>query len=41
MVLRLYARTKFGLDLDAQVEKSFGAPPLLSESSRQDGSTPS
>lgn len=31
LVLRLYARTKFGLDLDAQVKKSFGAPPLLSE----------
>ena len=31
LVLRLYARTKFGLDLDALVRKSFGAPPLLSE----------
>ena len=31
LVLRLYARTQLGLDLDAQVEKSFGAPPLLSE----------
>jgi len=31
LVLRLYSRTKFGLDLDGQVEKSFGAPPLLSE----------
>ncbi|HKM68923.1 MAG TPA: ABC transporter substrate-binding protein [Stellaceae bacterium] len=31
LVLRLYARAKFGLDLDGQVEKSFGAPPLLSE----------
>ncbi len=31
LVLRLYARAKFGLDLDARVEKSFGAPPLLSE----------
>jgi NitT/TauT family transport system substrate-binding protein len=31
LVLRLYARTKFGFDLDRQVHKSFGAPPLLSE----------
>jgi NitT/TauT family transport system substrate-binding protein len=31
LVLRLYARTKFALDLDTQVQKSFGAPPLLSE----------
>ena len=31
LVLRLYARAKFGLDLDGQVAKSFGAPPLLSE----------
>jgi NitT/TauT family transport system substrate-binding protein len=31
LVLRLYARTNFELDLDAQVQKSFGAPPLLSE----------
>ena len=31
LVLRLYARTNFELDLDAQVHKSFGAPPLLSE----------
>ena len=31
LVLRLYARTNFELDLDAQVRKSFGAPPLLSE----------
>ena len=31
LVLRLYARTKSGLDLDRHVEKSFGAPPLLSE----------
>ena len=31
LVLRLYARTTFGLDLDRHVEKSFGAPPLLSE----------
>ena len=30
LVLRLYARTNFELDLDAQVHKSFGAPPLLS-----------
>ena len=31
LVLRLYARTNFELDLDAQVKKSFGAPPLLSQ----------
>jgi NitT/TauT family transport system substrate-binding protein len=31
LVLRLYARKNFGLDLDARVAKSFGAPPLLSE----------
>jgi len=31
LVLRLYARTQLGLDLDAQVQKSFGAPPLLSQ----------
>lgn len=31
LVLRLYARTNFEFDLDAQVQKSFGAPPLLSE----------
>jgi NitT/TauT family transport system substrate-binding protein len=31
LVLRLYARSSFGLDLAATTEKSFGAPPLLSE----------
>jgi len=31
LVLRLFARTQFGIDLDAQVRKSFGAPPLLSQ----------
>jgi NitT/TauT family transport system substrate-binding protein len=31
LVLRLYARTNFELDLDTQVRKSFGAPPLMSE----------
>ena len=31
LVLRLYARKQLGVDLDAQVRKSFGAPPLLSE----------
>jgi NitT/TauT family transport system substrate-binding protein len=31
LVLRLYARKQLALDLDAQVRKSFGAPPLLSE----------
>src|SRR5262245_38073253 len=31
LILRLYARKQFGLDLDTQVRKSFGAPPLLNE----------
>jgi NitT/TauT family transport system substrate-binding protein len=31
LVLRLYARSRFGLDIDKNVEKSFGAPPLLNE----------
>ncbi len=31
LVLQLYARFRFGLDLAAKVDKSFGAPPLLSE----------
>lgn len=31
LVLRLYARKKFGIDPDAVTNKSFGAPPLLSE----------
>jgi NitT/TauT family transport system substrate-binding protein len=31
LVLRLYARKQLGVDLDALVRKSFGAPPLLSE----------
>jgi NitT/TauT family transport system substrate-binding protein len=31
LVLQLYARSRFGLDLDAKVDKSFGAPPLLNE----------
>jgi NitT/TauT family transport system substrate-binding protein len=31
LVLRLYARTQLGLELDRQVQKSFGAPPLLSQ----------
>ena len=31
LVLRLYARKQLDLDLDTQVRKSFGAPPLLSE----------
>ncbi|HEY1431840.1 MAG TPA: ABC transporter substrate-binding protein, partial [Stellaceae bacterium] len=31
LVLRLYARTQLGLELDGQVQKSFGAPPLLSQ----------
>jgi NitT/TauT family transport system substrate-binding protein len=31
LVLRLYARTQLGLDLDLRVLKNFGAPPLLSQ----------
>jgi len=31
LVLRLYARATMGRDIDTLVEKSFGAPPLLSE----------
>jgi len=31
LILRLYARARFDLDLAAKVDKSFGAPPLLSE----------
>jgi NitT/TauT family transport system substrate-binding protein len=31
LVLQLYARSRFGLDLNPTVDKSFGAPPLLSE----------
>ena len=31
LVLRLYARSQLGLDLDRVVDKSFGAPPLLSQ----------
>jgi NitT/TauT family transport system substrate-binding protein len=31
LVLRLYARSQLGLDLDGVVDKSFGAPPLLSQ----------
>ncbi len=31
LVLRAYARDKFGLDLDQAVEKVFGPPPLLAE----------
>ena len=31
LVLRLYARSQLGLDLNAEVRKSFGAPPLLSQ----------
>jgi NitT/TauT family transport system substrate-binding protein len=31
LILRLYARSSSGIDLDAVAEKSFGAPPLLSE----------
>ena len=31
LILQVYARAHFGLDLNAAVDKSFGAPPLLSE----------
>ena len=31
LILRAYAQRRHGLDLDAAVEKSFGAPPLLAE----------
>ena len=31
LILQLYARARFGLDLGTKVDKSFGAPPLLSE----------
>jgi NitT/TauT family transport system substrate-binding protein len=31
LVLQLYARSSFGLDLNAKVDKSFGAPPLLNQ----------
>ena len=31
LILQLFARARFHLDLNAQADKSFGAPPLLSE----------
>jgi NitT/TauT family transport system substrate-binding protein len=31
LILRAYATQRFGIDLDAKAEKSFGPPPLLSE----------
>jgi NitT/TauT family transport system substrate-binding protein len=31
IILQLYAHSRFGLDLNATVDKSFAAPPLLSE----------
>jgi len=31
LILRAYAQQRHGIDLDAAVEKSFGAPPLLAE----------
>jgi NitT/TauT family transport system substrate-binding protein len=31
LVLRLFARARLGLDLETLADKSFGAPPLLSE----------
>jgi hypothetical protein len=30
-VLQLYARSRFGFNIDRNVDKSFGAPPLLNE----------
>lgn len=31
LILQLYARSRYGLDLGAKTDKSFGAPPLLNE----------
>jgi len=31
LILRAYATQRFGIDLDAKAEKSFGPPPLLTE----------
>jgi NitT/TauT family transport system substrate-binding protein len=31
LVLQLYARSRFGFDIEKNVDKSFGAPPLLNE----------
>ena len=31
LILQLYARSRFGLDLGAKTDRSFGAPPLLNE----------
>ena len=31
LLLRAYAQDKFGLDLDSQADKAFGAPPLLNQ----------
>lgn len=31
LLLRAYAKSRHGIDLDAQVEKTFGPPPLLAE----------
>jgi NitT/TauT family transport system substrate-binding protein len=31
LILRAYATQKYGIDLNATVEKSFGSPPLLAE----------
>lgn len=31
LILQLYARSRFGFDIDKSVDKSFGAPPLLNE----------
>ena len=34
LLLRAYGANQFGIDLDAQVEKTFGPPPLLAEQLR-------
>jgi NitT/TauT family transport system substrate-binding protein len=31
LILQAYAKRKFGLDLDSEVKKNFGAPPLLAQ----------
>ena len=31
LILRAYASQRYGIDLDAKAQKSFGAPPLLAE----------
>jgi NitT/TauT family transport system substrate-binding protein len=36
LILRAYAQRRHGIDLDAAVEKNFGAPPLLAEQLKAD-----